>query len=308
MEAEALLAILVAMMRAGTPLVLAATGELVTERSGVLNLGLEGMMLIGAVVAFIAAHHTGSLPVGVLAGALAGTGTALAFGVVAITLMANQVACGLALSILGVGLSAFVGQAYVGIPLPRPGPLFPEALRTIPGLGPLLFGHDPLVYLSLVLVAATAWFLARTRAGLILRAVGENQSSAHALGYRVTRIRYAATAFGGAMSGTAGAYLSLVYTPTWAENMTAGRGWIALALVVFATWRPWRVLLGAYLFGGVTIAGLHIQAAGVAVSAQLVSMLPYLATILVLVLISRDPTRIRLHTPACLGRPFHPGG
>ncbi|HEX2525650.1 MAG TPA: ABC transporter permease [Geminicoccus sp.] len=305
-ELDTAIAVITATLRAGTPLVFAAMGELVAERAGVLNLGIEGMMLVGAVVGFMVAATTGITPFGFVAAALAGMAAAAIFGVLALNLMTNQVATGLALAIFGGGLAAFIGQSWVGIPLPGMELPFPEPLRQIPFVGPVLFGHDWLVYLSILLVAGVAWFLRRTRAGLTLRAVGENQESAHALGYSVLKIRWLATLFGGAMAGIGGGYLSLIYTPQWAEDMTAGRGWIALALVVFATWRPWRVLLGAYIFGGVTIIGLQIQAAGASLDSNLIAMTPYLATVVVLVLISRDVTRIRLHTPASLARPFHP--
>jgi len=307
-EADTLIAILVATFRAGTPLVFAALGELITEKSGVLNLGLEGMMLTGAVAGFVATVLTGSPVIGILAGMVAGMVMALIFGVLTLTLQANQVASGLALSIFGIGLSAFLGLNYIGTPIQGLAPIAIPGLSTIPLVGPLLFAQDPLIYVSLVMFGLVSWFLYRTRGGLILRAVGESHGSAHAIGYSVIRIRYLAVLFGGAMSGLAGAYLSLVYTPQWTENMTAGRGWIALALVVFATWKPGRVLLGAYLFGGVTIIGLHIQAAGFDVPSQLLSTLPYLATVLVLVLISRDATKIRLNAPASLGKAFHPDG
>ncbi len=307
-EVDTIVAILVATVRAGTPLVFAALGELIAEKSGVLNLGIEGMMLVGAVFGFITTVLTGSPYFGILAAVVAGTAVSLLFGGLTLTLMANQVATGLALTIFGIGLSAFVGLAYIGTPIKGLQALAIPGFGAIPVLGPLLFAHDPLVYLSLVLLAAVAWFLYRSRPGLVLRAVGESHDAAHAIGYSVVKIRYLAVMFGGAMSGLAGAYLSLVYTPQWTENMTAGRGWIALALVVFATWRPARVILGAYLFGGITIMGLHIQAAGFAFSSHLLATLPYLATILVLVLISRDATRIRLNAPASLGKPFHAAG
>lgn len=305
--AEAAVVILAATLRAGTPLVLAAMGELITEKSGVLNLGVEGMMLVGAVAAIMVTLDTGSYGLGALAGIAAGIAMALVFGLLTLTLRANQVATGLALTILGLGLSAFLGLGYRDKPLDGLRPLAVPGLSDIPILGKLIFGHDIFVYLSLLLFLALAWFLARSRPGLVLRAVGESAESAHALGYPVIRIRYAAVAFGGALSGLAGAYLTLVYTPMWADQLTAGRGWIALALVVFATWKPSRVLLGAYLFGGVTIAQLYLQGQGIAVSSHLLSMLPYVATILVLVLISRDATRIKLNAPAALGKPFFAG-
>lgn len=284
----------------------AALGELVTEKSGVLNLGVEGMMLVGAVVAFMVAAKSGSPWLGVLAGTGAGAAVSMVFAVIALSLLANQVATGLALSLFGVGLSAFVGLDYVSVVIAGITPLAIAGLSDIPFLGPLLFGHNPLVYLSFVLFVAVQFFLYRTRAGLVLRAVGESPQSAHAIGYPVIAIRYAAVFFGGACSGLAGAFLSVAYTPLWVEGMVAGRGWIALALVVFATWKPWRVLAGAYLFGGVTLAQFQVQAMGSAIPAQYLSMLPYVATILVLAFISRDAVTIRLNAPASLGRPFHP--
>ncbi|MCC6197643.1 MAG: ABC transporter permease [Burkholderiales bacterium] len=293
-------------LAAGTPLVYAALGELVTEKAGVLNLGVEGMMLVGAVVAFIVAATTKSPWLGVLAGMVAGSALALVFAVVTLTLQANQVASGLALSLFGVGLSAFIGLPYVSVVIEPIAPVRIPGLSDIAFLGPLLFAHNPLVYLAIVLFAAIQWCLFRTRAGLVLRAVGESPQSAHAIGYPVVRIRYLAVLFGGACAGVGGAYLSLVYNPSWAEGMTAGRGWIALALVVFATWRPWRVLAGAYLFGGVTLAQFQAQAHGVEIPAQYLSMLPYVATIVVLAIISRDLGTIKLNAPASLGRPFHP--
>jgi simple sugar transport system permease protein len=300
--------ILLLTLAAGTPLVYAALGELVTEKSGVLNLGVEGMMLVGAVTAFAVASKSGSPWLGVGAGIGAGAALSLVFAVLTLSLMANQVATGLALSLFGIGLSAFVGLEYVSVVIEGIKPFAGETLAGLPVVGKILFGHNPLVYLSLVLFAAIQWFLYRTRAGLVLRAVGESPQSAHAIGYPVVRIRYLAVFFGGACSGLAGAYLAVAYTPLWVEGMTAGRGWIALALVVFATWRPWRVLAGAYLFGGVTLATFQAQAGGVAVPSQLLSMLPYLATIVVLAVISRDATTIRLNAPASLGRPFHADG
>ncbi len=297
----------VSVISAATPLLLAASGELVTEKAGVLNLGVEGMMLVGAVSGFAVTLTTGSATLGILSAALAGALLALLFGLLTLTLMANQVATGLALTIFGVGVSSLMGSAFVGTPVARLPQLDIPGLSGIPVIGPLLFGHDALVYLSVAAVALIAWFLSRSRAGMVLRACGENDEAAHALGYPVIAVRYAAVVFGGVMSGLAGAFLSLSYTPMWVENMTAGRGWIALALVVFASWRPWRLLIGAYLFGGVTILQLHAQGLGLfAVPSQVLSMLPYLATILVLALIAAGSGRRRLDAPACLGRPFHP--
>ena len=298
--------VLLTVITASTPLLLAATGELITEKSGVLNLGVEGMMLAGAIAAFAVASSSGSGLLGILAGLTAGMAMALIFAVLTLSLMANQVASGLALTIFGVGISALIGADFVGFALEPLPALDVPGLTAIPVIGPILFGQDILVYLSLAGVAAVAWFLTRTRAGLVLKAVGESHESAHALGYPVIRIRYLAVLFGGAMSGLGGAYLSLAYTPMWAENMTAGRGWIALALVVFATWRPGRLLLGAYMFGAITILQLYAQGAGIEVPSQFMSMLPYLATILVLVLISRDRSKIRLNAPACIGKVFRP--
>jgi general nucleoside transport system permease protein len=295
-------------LAAGTPLVYAALGELVTEKAGVLNLGVEGMMLVGAVVAFIVAANSKSPWLGLGAGMCAGAALSLIFAVVTLTLQANQVASGLALSLFGVGFSAFVGLDYVSVVIEPIRPLAIAGLSDLPVIGKVLFGHNPLVYLSLVLFAAIQWFLFRTRAGLILRAVGESPQSAHAIGYPVIGIRYLAVFFGGACAGLGGAYLSIAYNPSWTENMTAGRGWIALALVVFATWKPWRVLAGAYLFGGVTLAQFQAQALGVEIPSQYLSMLPYVATILVLAIISRDAAVIRLNAPASLGKPFHPDG
>jgi simple sugar transport system permease protein len=295
-------------LAAGTPLVFAAMGELVTEKSGVLNLGVEGMMLVGAVCAFIVTAKTHSPWMGVAAGMTAGAALSLIFAIDALSLLANQVATGLALSLFGVGLSAFVGLDYVSVVIEGLKPLALPGLSSLPIAGELLFGHNPLVYLSLALFAGVELFLYRTRAGLVLRAVGESPQAAHAIGYSVKAIRYAAVLFGGACAGLGGAYLAIAYTPLWVEGMTAGRGWIALALVVFATWKPARVLLGAYLFGGVTLAQFQAQAAGIEVPSQALAMLPYLATILVLAIISRDAAVIRQNAPASLGKPFHPDG
>jgi simple sugar transport system permease protein len=300
------LATLVALtLAAGTPLVFAALGELMTEKSGVLNLGVEGMMLVGAVASFIVAATTKTPWLGVLAGMAAGAALSFIFAVLTLTLMANQVATGLALSLFGVGLSAFVGLDYVSVVIDGIRPLAIAGLSDLPFVGKLLFAHSPFVYLSLALFGLIEWFLFHTRAGLVLRAVGESPASAHAIGYPVTAIRYLAVLFGGACAGLGGAYLAAAYTPMWTEGMTAGRGWIALALVVFATWKPRRVLAGAYLFGAVTLAQFQVQALGVAVPSQLLSMLPYLATIVVLTMISRDAAMIRLNAPASLGQPYH---
>jgi ABC-type uncharacterized transport system permease subunit len=295
-------------LAAGTPLVYAALGELVTEKSGVLNLGVEGMMLVGAVVSFMVAASTKSPWLGVAAGIGAGAALSLLFAVVTLTLQANQVASGLALSLFGVGLSAFIGLDYVSVVIEPIKPHSLPVLTDLPVVGKLLFGLNPLVYLSLLLFAVIQWFLFHTRAGLVVRAVGESPQSAHAIGYPVVRIRYLAVLFGGACAGLGGAYLSLVYNPSWTEGMTAGRGWIALALVVFATWKPWRVLAGAYLFGGVTLVQFQAQAQGVEIPSQYLSMLPYVATIAVLAIISRDAAAIKLNAPASLGKPFHPDG
>ena len=294
-------------LAAGTPLVYAALGELVTEKAGVLNLGVEGMMLVGAVTSFAVAATSGSPWLGVGAGIIAGAALSLVFALLTLTLMANQVAAGLALTLFGIGLSAFAGLAYVSVVIDGIPALHIVGASDLPVVGRLLFGHNPLVYLSLVLFALVHWFLGRTRAGLVVRAVGESPQSAHAIGYPVVRIRYLAVLFGGACSGLAGAYLAVAYTPLWVEGMTAGRGWIALALVVFATWKPWRVLAGAYLFGGVTLAQFQAQALGLDMPSQFLAMLPYVATIVVLALISRDAATIRLNAPASLGRPFHAG-
>jgi ABC-type uncharacterized transport system permease subunit len=263
-------------------------------------------MLVGAVVAFMVAARTKLPWLGVAAGMAAAAALSMVFAVLTLTLMANQVATGLALSLFGVGLSAFVGLHYVSIVIDGIKPLFIPGLSDLPFFGKLLFAHSPFVYLSVGLVAVVHWFLFRTRAGLIVRAVGESPDSAHAIGYRVIAIRYGAVLFGGACAGLAGAYLATAYTPLWTEGMTAGRGWIALALVVFATWKPWRMLAGAYLFGAVTLAQFQAQALGVAVPSQLLSMGPYLATIIVLTIISRDAATIRLNAPAALGKPYHP--
>ncbi|SDO99247.1 simple sugar transport system permease protein [Lutimaribacter pacificus] len=293
--------LLASLMVAATPLLLAAIGELVVERAGVLNLGVEGMMITGAICGFAIAVNTGSPIVGLVAAAAGGAALSLLFAVLTQFALANQVASGLSLTLFGLGLSALLGQGYQGI---KPPP-FPRVdiplLSDIPVLGPILFRHDIVVYFGLALVAAVWWVLKNTRAGLILRAVGENHDAAHALGYKVVRIRILAIMFGGACAGLGGAYISLIRVPQWTEGMTAGIGWIALALVVFASWKPWRVMLGAYLFGGITVLQLNLQAAGVAIPVEYLAMSPYLITILVLVIMSADKSR----APAALGRSFH---
>ncbi|WP_205826490.1 ABC transporter permease [Mesorhizobium zhangyense] len=299
-------AILITIATAATPLLIAAVGELVVERSGVLNLGVEGMMVMGAVTGFAAALATGSPWLGFLAAIVVGALFSLLFAFLTLTLVTNQVATGLALTLLGLGLSGMLGEGFVGFPGVKLANVYIPVLTDIPLVGKLFFGQDPIFYLSILLTAGVAYFLFRTRAGLTLRSVGDNHASAHALGINVVLIRYLAVMFGGACAGLAGGYLSIVYTPQWVENMTAGRGWIALALVVFASWRPWRVLAGAYLFGAVTIGQLHAQALGIGVPSQLLSSLPYLATIVVLVLISRNRRLTMVNTPASLGRPFVP--
>jgi simple sugar transport system permease protein len=306
MNIEVIVLIILTVISAATPLLFAATGELVVEKSGVLNLGIEGMMLVGAVTAFAVTVTTGSAVLGITCAVFAGAAMAFVFGVLTLSLLANQVATGLALTLFGVGFSSLLGLSYVGQPVARLPTLNVPLLSDLPVLGPVLFAHDALTYLSVIMVIGVAWFLYRTRSGLILRAVGESHQAAHSIGYHVIRIRYMAVLFGGAMAGLAGAFLSLSYTPMWVENMTAGRGWIALALVVFATWHPWRVLFGAYMFGGITILQLHAQGFGVSIPSQFLSMLPYLVTILILVLISRDSSRVKLNAPACIGKVFHP--
>ena len=300
------LPVVLTIITASTPLLLASTGELVTEKAGVLNLGVEGMMLVGAIAAFATAVSTGSGLLAILVGAFSGVAVAAIFAVLTLTFLANQVATGLALTIFGVGLSALIGSSFVGIslePLPQ---LNVEFLSTIPILGELLFGHDVLVYLSFIMILLAGYFLSKTRSGLILRAVGDSHDSAHALGYSVLTVRYLAVLFGGFMSGLAGSYLSLVYTPLWAENMTAGRGWIALALVVFGTWRAGRIAFGAYLFGAITILQLHVQGWGINIASQFMTMLPYIATVVVLVLISQDRIKIKMNAPQSIGKAFRP--
>jgi simple sugar transport system permease protein len=299
-------AIILSVIAASTPLLLAAAGELVTERSGVLNLGVEGMMIMGAACGFAGAYLTGSTFIGALAGIAAGAALAAVFALLTLGLAVNQVATGLALTILGVGLSGLIGAGFVGERITPAPQLYIPVLTGLPVVGKILFGQDAFVYFSIALVAAIWWFLYRARAGLILRAVGDNHASAHSLGYPVLKVRLLAVLFGGGCAGLGGAYLPLAYTPFFVSGMTAGRGWIALALVVFASWRPIRLVGGAYLFGAVSILQLHAQALGLGVPSQLMSSLPYLATVIVLVLISRTRATAGSAAPACLGMVFAP--
>ena len=293
------------LMVAAVPIMLAALGELVVEKSGVLNLAVEGMMIVGAICGFMAAVGTGSPVLGFLAGAVGGAALSLIFAFLTQVVLANQVATGLALTMFGLGLSSLMGQGYNGIKPPLTGKVPFGPLSDIPVVGPILFNHDWMVYASIALVAAVWWVLRSTRLGLIVRAVGESHDAAHALGYKVNRIRLACIAFGGAMAGLGGAYVSLVRVPQWVDGMTAGAGWIALAIVVFASWRPWRVLIGAYLFGGITVLQLNLQAAGSAIPVEYLSMSPYLVTIIVLVIMSSGKGRASLNAPAALGQNFH---
>jgi general nucleoside transport system permease protein len=298
-------AAILTIITASTPLLLAAIGELVVERSGVLNLGIEGMMVMGAVCGFGAATLTGSAWLGVGAGILGGAFMALLFGFLTQTMVTNQVATGLAITLLGLGLSGLIGSPFVGLPLKaKMTAVHIPFLSDLPFVGKIIFGQDPLVYISVALVVFVSHVLFKTRVGLIIRAVGQSHNSAHALGFPVVRIRYACIVFGGACSGLAGAYLSLSYTPQWIENMTAGRGWIALALVVFSTWIPFRLAVGAYLFGTVWILGLYVQAMGIAIPPQLLTSLPYVSTIVALSLISRNKRLSVVNTPADLGKGF----
>ena len=299
--------LIAATLASGTPLAIAGLGLLLNEKAGVLNLGAEGIMLVAAIAGFAAAFTFNSDILAFVAGAAAGGLLAAAFGGLVIWLNTNQYATGLAVSLFGYGFSAFVGVGFVGKKLAERSPFEIPGLADIPFVGPALFKQHPMVYIAILLMLALIWFLYRSRAGLVLRAVGESPESAHALGYKVRWIRLAAVVAGGALCGVAGAFLSVVYAPLWVEGLVAGRGWIALALTTFATWRPVRVLLGAYLFGGVTMLQFALQGAGVDVSSQLLAMLPYLATIIVLALISRNPTWIRINMPASLGKSFHPG-
>jgi simple sugar transport system permease protein len=305
MEPYALL--IAATLNAGTVLAMASLGLLINEKAGIVNLGAEGMMLCAAIAGFATVVLTGSDTLGFAAGMLAGAVMAAVFGALVIWLNTNQYATGLALSLFGTGFSAFAGVRYVQEKMPERASFAIPGLSDLPFLGSALFKHHPLVYLTVLFAGALVWWLYRTRAGLVLRSVGERPESAHSLGYPVRWIRLGAVVAGGALCGLAGAYISIIYTPLWVEGMVAGKGWIALALTTFATWRPGRVLLGAYLFGGVTMLQFHLQAIGVDVPSQFLSMLPYIATIVVLVLISRNPAWIRINMPASIGKQFYPG-
>ena len=295
--------LLASIMVTATPILLASIGELVVERAGVLNLGVEGMMITGAIAGFIVAVHSQSPVLGFLGAALGGAGLSLLFALLTQVLLSNQVATGLALTLAGLGLSSLLGQPYVGIRAPTLPALDIPLLADIPILGPVLFRHDAMVYAGLLLCAGTWAFLRYARAGLILRAVGENHDAAHALGYKVMRIRTLAILFGGACAGLGGGYLSLVRVPQWTEGVTAGAGWIALAIVVFASWRPDRLLVGAYLFGGIGALQLNLQAARAPIPVELLSMAPYIVTILTLVALSAG--RGARGAPGSLGKPFH---
>ena len=305
MEQYALL--IAATLNAGTVLAIAALGLLINERSGIVNLGAEGMMLCAAIAGFATVVHTGSDWVGFGAGMLAGGVLAAMFGYLVIWLNTNQFATGLALTLFGAGFSAFAGVKYVQEKLPERGSFSVPFLSDIPLVGTALFKQHPMVYFAMALTAFIIWFLFKTRSGLVLRSIGESPEAAHSLGYPVRRIRLAAVVVGGMLCGLAGAYLSIIYTPLWVEGMVSGKGWIALALTTFATWRPLRVLFGAYLFGGVTMLQFHLQGQGVEIPSQFLSMTPYIATIVVLALISRNPALIRINMPASIGKPFYPG-
>ncbi|MFW5654701.1 MAG: ABC transporter permease [Roseicyclus sp.] len=300
--------LIVALIIASTPILLAAIGELVVEKSGVLNLGVEGMMIIGAVTGFVTAVETGSVTLAFLAGMTGGLILAAVFGFLTQFLLSNQVATGLALTLFGLGLAALIGVGYPGQQVPIAPDVFPQALQDIPIAGPILFSHSAMIYFSVLIVAGVWYMLGFTRTGLVLRAVGESHEAAHALGYKVIRIRLVAILFGGACAGLGGAFLSVARVQNWIEGMTAGAGWIALALVVFASWKPWRVLFGAYLFGGISALQLRLQAAEIGVPVALLDASPYIVTILVLVLISSDRTRASLNAPAALGKVFHASG
>ncbi|MCB5160588.1 ABC transporter permease [Marinomonas algarum] len=306
MDSDLIIQILFAAIKTGTPLLFIALGELICEKSGVLNLGQEGMMLMGAVVGFLAAYSTGNAGLGVIAAIIMGSIMSLIFAFLVLHVGANQVATGLALTIFGTGLSAFVGSSVVGQTIEGFKPIALPLLSDIPFIGRILFQHDILVYSSFMMAFILMFVVNKTRIGLTLKAVGENPHAANAIGIKVLRVRYLAVMFGGVMAGLSGAYMSLVYTPMWVENMTAGRGWIALALVVFASWRVGRIMLGAYLFGLASIMHLVLQGLGWSISPNLLAMLPYVATVVVMVIISADKFKEKLLAPRSLGKPFDP--
>jgi simple sugar transport system permease protein len=308
MSVDFLISVIITIVGASTPILLAGLGELVTEKSGVLNLGVEGMMLVGAIAGFATVDATGNPWLAVVVAAAAGAAVSMIFAVLTLTLRSNQVATGLALTIFGTGLSTLIGHGFTGRPIKPFTTIFPDALATHP-IGRVLFSYSPLVYFSFIMVALVAWFLNATRSGLILRAVGENDHSAHSIGYSVTGVRYAAVAFGGAMAGIGGAAFPLVLTPLWAEGLTGGRGWIAIALVVFSGWKPGRLLLGAYFFGLLGTLELYAKASGTVFTALLPSegwaALPYVATVIALAVISASKAGGG-NAPTCLGKPFIP--
>jgi len=289
-------------LKAGTPLLIGTLGGIYVERSGIMNLGAEGIMIVGAVTGFAVARETGDPVLGVLAAVLAGMLLALSYGVLVITLRANQVVSGLALTMFGIGLSSLMGKGYIGVPAPHLPSIPIPGLSQIPAVGQLLFNHNPLVYVSILLTVVLWFVLYKTKAGIIVRSVGEAPAAADAMGINVYRVRYLCLMLGGALMGLSGAYLSLVYIPAWIEGMTAGRGWIVVALTVFSMWDPLRAMLGAYLYGGVEVLQYHLQPYGV--PAAFLSMLPYLATIIVLCITSREAVRKKLGAPAALGKPY----
>jgi simple sugar transport system permease protein len=301
-----IIAIIIGISIASVPLIFAAIGELVVERSGVLNLGVEGMMIVGALMGFVVEFHTENSFLAVLAAMLAGMAIASIFAFLTQILLTNQVATGLALTLFGLGIAAFIGRGYSEENIELISAIHIPFLSDLPIFGPLLFGYNPLVYLAIFMVFLVWWFLFKTKQGLILRAIGDNHDAAHAIGHNVIRYRVLAILFGGAMAGIGGSFLSLVQVPIWGEDMTAGRGWIALGLVVFSSWQPFKVILGAVIFGGITILQLHAQGFDIRISAQYMSMLPYLTTIIVLVSLRlRDKSKTNRTMPNCLGRIFH---
>ena len=303
---DTLIFVLAGAFATATPLMLAALGELVAEKSGVINLSVEGMMALAAAIAFMITYQSGSYMLGFLGGAAMGLGLSVIFAGLVLVFSANQIAAGLAVGILGLGLSALLGRRFESLTLAAPADVHLPVLSDLPVLGPILFQQDIVVYLAIAGGIALAWFIARTRGGLVLRVVGEDPHIAHNLGFNVIRTRFLAILFGGAMAGLAGAYASVVLTPVWSQGMIVGRGWIALALVVFGTWRIYRVMIGAYLFGALLLTDLAVQSLGIGVPSQLMTTMPYIMTIVVLALVSRDALRIKLSAPVALGENFRP--